>query len=111
MRIGGFRLDFHLVPADRRECARWSGNSVIPMKRAYIVGAIPVALMTAAALYLYGGGHTPAGQFPLKNLSAQSVREIKYEFNAAKDDLRVVLLLSQSSPGCLQGASAFDHMM
>src|SRR5215831_9848466 len=26
MRIGGFRLDFHRVPADRRECDRWSGS-------------------------------------------------------------------------------------
>ena len=94
MRIGGFRLDFHLVPAVRRECNRWSGNSVIPMKRAYIVGAIPVALLAAAVLYLYGGGQTPAGQPPLKNLSAQSVGEVKNEFNVAKEDVRVLLLLS-----------------
>ena len=67
---------------------------MIPMKRAYIVGAIPVALLTAAVIYLYGGGQTPAGQSPLKNLSAQSVGEIKNEFNAAKDDVRVLLLLS-----------------
>ena len=45
------------------------------MKRAYIVGAIPVALLVAAVLYLYSGGQTPAGQPPLKSLSAQSVGE------------------------------------
>ena len=67
---------------------------MIPMKRAYIVGAIPVALLAVAVLYLYGGGQTPSGQPPLKNLSAQSAGEIKDEFNAAKDDVRVVLLLS-----------------
>ena len=94
MRIGGFRLDLHLVPADHRERNSWSGSSVIPMKRAYIVGAILVALLAAAVLYLYGGGQTPAGQPPLKNLTAQSVGEIKNEFNAAKDDVRVLLLLS-----------------
>ena len=64
------------------------------MKRAYIVGAIPVALLAAVVLYLYGGGETPARQPPLKNLSAQGVGEIKIEFNAAKDDVRVLLLLS-----------------
>ena len=64
------------------------------MKRAYMVGAILVALLAATVLYLYGGGQTPAGQSPLKNLSAQSVGEIKNEFNAAKDDVRVLLFLS-----------------
>ena len=67
---------------------------MIPMKRAYIVGAILVALLAAAGLYLYGGGQTPAGQPPLKNLSAQSVGEVKNEFNVAKEDVRVLLLLS-----------------
>ena len=94
MRISGFRLDLHLVPTDPRERNSWSGISVIPMKRAYIVGAIPVALLAAAVLYLYSGGQTPAGQPPLKSLSAQSVGEIKNEFNAATDDVRVLLLLS-----------------
>ena len=64
------------------------------MKRAYIVGAIPVALLAAAVLYLYGGSQTPAGQPPLKDLNAQSVGDIKNQFNAAKDDVRVLLLLS-----------------
>ena len=67
---------------------------MIPMKRAYIVVGILVALLAAAGLYLYSGGQTPAGQPPLKNLRAQSLGEIKNEFNAAKDDVRVLLLLS-----------------
>jgi hypothetical protein len=94
MGIGGFCLDLHLIPADHRERDSWSGDSMIPMKRAYIVGAILVALLSAAGLYLYGGGQTPAGQRRLQNLSAQSVGEIKNHFNAAKDDVRVLLLLS-----------------
>ena len=94
MRISGFRLDLDLVPADHRERNSWSRISVIPMKRAYIVGAIPLALLAAAVFYLYGAGQTPPGQPPMKNLSAQSVGEIKNEFNAAKDDVRVLLLLS-----------------
>jgi hypothetical protein len=64
------------------------------MKRHYIVGAILVVLLAAAGLYLYGGGRTPAGQPSLQNLSARCVSEIKNEFNAAKDDFRVLLLLS-----------------
>lgn len=64
------------------------------MKRQYIVGAVLVALLATAVLYLYGGGQTPAGQHALKNLSAQSVGEIKNEFNAARDNVRVLLLLS-----------------
>jgi len=94
MRISGFRLDLHPVPADHCERNSWSGISLIPMKRAYIIGAIPVALLAAAVLYLYGGGQTPAGQPPLKNLSGQNVGEIKNEFNVAKEDVRVLLLLS-----------------
>ena len=64
------------------------------MKRQYITGAVIVALLVAAVLYLYGGGQTPAGQPPLQNLSAQSVGEIKNNFNTATDEVRVLLLLS-----------------
>jgi hypothetical protein len=64
------------------------------MKRRYIVGTILVALLAAAGLYLYHGGQTPAGQPPLYNLSTQNVGEVKNHFNAAKDDVRVLLLLS-----------------
>ena len=64
------------------------------MKRHYIVGTILVVLLAAAGLYLYGGGQTPAGQPPLQNVSVGGVGEIKNAFNAAKDDVRVLLLLS-----------------
>jgi hypothetical protein len=94
MGIGGFRLDLHPVPADHRERNSRFGSSMIPMKRAYIIVGILVALLAAAGLYLYSGGQTPAGQPPLKNLRAQSLGEIKNEFNAAKDDVRVLLVLS-----------------
>ena len=64
------------------------------MKRRYVVGAILLASLVAAALYLYGGGQTPSGQPPLRNLTAENVVDIKNEFNAAKDEIRVLLLLS-----------------
>lgn len=64
------------------------------MKGKYILGAVVVTLLAASVLYLYGGGRTPAGQAPLQNLRAQNVAEIRNEFNAAKNDVRVLLLLS-----------------
>ena len=64
------------------------------MKRRYAVGAVLLALLAAAALYLYGGGQTPNGQPPLRHLTAENVVDIKNEFNAAKDEVRVLLLLS-----------------
>ena len=64
------------------------------MKRKYIVGAVPIALLIGAVLYLYGGGQAPAGQAPLRDITAQNVGELKNEFNAAKGEARVLLLLS-----------------
>jgi hypothetical protein len=64
------------------------------MKRRHVVGAVLLALLVAAALYLYSGGQTPSGQAPLRNVTAGNVVEIKNEFNAAKDEVRVLLLLS-----------------
>ena len=64
------------------------------MKRKYIVGAIPVALLLVAILYLYGGGQAPSGQPPLRSLTPQTSGEISNAFNAAKDEPRVLLLLS-----------------
>jgi hypothetical protein len=64
------------------------------MKPKYIIGGILVASLLAALLYLYGGGQAPSGQPPMRNLTAQTVGEIRSEFNAAKDEPRVLLLLS-----------------
>ncbi len=64
------------------------------MKKRHIVGTILASLLIAAVLYLYGGSQTPSGQAPLQNLTAQNVAEIKNDFNAAKGDVRVLLLLS-----------------
>jgi hypothetical protein len=64
------------------------------MKRRYIIGAFLLALLVAAALYVYGGGQAPSGQPPLRNVTAENVVEIKNEFNAAKSEVRVLLLLS-----------------
>lgn len=64
------------------------------MKRKYILGALLAVALLALLVYVYGGSQTPAGQPPLQSLTAQNVAEIKSEFNAAKDDVRLLLLLS-----------------
>jgi len=64
------------------------------MKRKYIInGAIGVVLL-AALVYFYGGNQTPSGQPPLRSLTAENLSELKKEFNAAKNETRVLLLLS-----------------
>ena len=64
------------------------------MKWKYILGAVVVAFLAVAGFYLYRGGGTSAGQPPLQNLTAQNAAEFENEFNAAKGDVRVLLLLS-----------------
>ena len=64
------------------------------MKARHIVGAVLAALLIAAVLYLYGRRQTPSAQAPLQNVTTQNVTEIKNDFNAAKRDVRVLLLLS-----------------
>ena len=64
------------------------------MKRKYIVSGAISAVLVAALVYFYGGSQTPAGQPPLRNLTAENLSELKNEFNAAKNEVRVLLLLS-----------------
>ena len=69
----------------------WHGDS---MKRKYIISGVLAMLLLAALVYFYGGSEVPAGQPPLLSLTAQNVAQVKDAFNAAKDDARVLLLLS-----------------
>jgi hypothetical protein len=65
------------------------------MKRKYILSTSLAAGLVAAFLYFfYGSGQTPPGQAPLQNLTPQNVGQLKDAFNAAKSDVRVLLLLS-----------------
>jgi hypothetical protein len=63
------------------------------MRRKYIVGG-PVVILLAALAYFHGGSRAPSGQPPLRSLAAENVGEIKNEFNAAKNEIRVLLLFS-----------------
>ncbi len=64
------------------------------MKRDYIPLALLALLLGAGYSYFYAGGRVPAGQAPLRTITARNVEEVRSEFNAARDDARVLLLLS-----------------
>ena len=65
------------------------------MKRSRkILGPICSAIVVGLAFYLYAGSTAPAGQAPLKRLTSTNFDELPIAFNAAKDSVRVVALLS-----------------
>jgi hypothetical protein len=64
------------------------------LKRKTIFGALVASLLLAAAFYYHAGSGAPAGQPPLQSLTAENLAEFENEFNAAKDNVRVLLLLS-----------------
>ncbi|HZQ53240.1 MAG TPA: hypothetical protein VFB14_13640 [Bryobacteraceae bacterium] len=64
------------------------------MKRKFILSATIAVVLIAAAIYFYGGSQAPSDQAPLERLTAQNVTDLRNAFNAAKDDVRVLLLLS-----------------
>jgi len=64
------------------------------MNRKYILVAILTAALAGALVYSYGGSQVPPGQTPLESLTDQNSTDIKNAFNAAKDNVRVLLLLS-----------------
>jgi hypothetical protein len=64
------------------------------MKRKYILGTLLGVILVVALVYFYGGSQAPPGQPPLESLTAQNVADVKNQFNSAKDDVRVLLLLS-----------------
>jgi hypothetical protein len=64
------------------------------MKGKFIFGTLLGVVLVAALFYFYGGSQAPSGQPPLESVTAQNVADIKTQFNLAKDDVRVLLLLS-----------------
>ena len=53
-----------------------------------------VLLVIGSVLYFYGGTKTPAGQEPLTRITPQSFVSLKTAFNDAKDEVRLLVLLS-----------------
>jgi hypothetical protein len=64
------------------------------MKVKYILGILLGVMLVAALVYFYGGSQVPPGQPLLESVTAQNVADVKNQFNSAKDDVRVLLLLS-----------------
>lgn len=64
------------------------------MKRKYLAGGAAIMFLILLLIYANGRGHTPEGQPPLQTLTVQNFSEIRNQFNAANDDVRVLLLLS-----------------
>jgi hypothetical protein len=59
------------------------------------ITAIIAALILGAVLfYFYAGHQTPAGQPPLAELKSDNFTSIETAFNAAKNDVRLLVLLS-----------------
>ena len=81
------------------------------MKRISILTAVGIMALGGFVAYVYGGEKVPAGQPPLQNLNALNVTNIAKEFDAAKDDVRVLLFFSPTCPVCLEGASSAGRML
>jgi hypothetical protein len=62
--------------------------------RKYVLAAAAGLLALAALVYFNGAGQTPAGQPPLARLTVENVSQVPAAFNAARDDVRVLVLLS-----------------
>jgi hypothetical protein len=59
-----------------------------------LLAAAVAIVLTGAAGYYLTGHRAPEGQAPLIDLNAQSLDQMKDEFNRVADRSRVILLLS-----------------
>ena len=64
------------------------------MRRARLALGLGAIAIFACVFYLYGGHQTPKGQPPLANLSAASLSDLKNEFNASRESVRILVMLS-----------------
>jgi len=65
------------------------------MKRSHIfIGLCVLAIIASIGYYLYAGSAVPAGRQPLTRLDASNFGDLRRAFNDAKDEVRVVTLLS-----------------
>jgi hypothetical protein len=62
-------------------------------KRILMIAVVAV-LLCGALFFLTGGHRTPVGQPPLAELDAQNFTTLENAFNAANDNVRILLLLS-----------------
>lgn len=67
--------------------------SMTKSRKRLLAVAVAIVLLGAAGYYLIGH-RAPEGQAPLIEMNAQSLDQMKDEFNRAADRTRVILLLS-----------------
>jgi hypothetical protein len=91
--VYGFRRHGNLLPpADGERTANLLPGKSMNLK--YILGGTSAATLIGALVYFYGSHQVPVGQPLLQSLTPQNVAGIRNAFNAAQDDVRVVVLLS-----------------
>ena len=64
------------------------------MTRKTILPITAAVLLSAGLFYFYGGHAVPASQPALVTLTPQTLTTIQGAFNEAKDDVRLLVLLS-----------------
>jgi hypothetical protein len=63
-------------------------------RRSYIFGTVAALAVTAALAHFYGGSQAPVSQLPIVRLTPANVSQVEATFNAAKGDVRLLVLLS-----------------
>ena len=72
-----------------------SGLIDSPMSRNRVAAIVAALVLIAALIYFFSWGHeTPAGQPKLAEVKPQNFATLADTFNAAKQDVRVLVLLS-----------------
>jgi hypothetical protein len=79
------------------------------VKRAYLPPAALILVLVVARLWLAGAGTTPDGQPSFAELT--SVDDLKMQFNAERQTVRAIALLSPSCPYCLKGATDTQRVL
>lgn len=81
------------------------------MKRSRVLMLIAGVLLGAGAYYLYAGSDVPKGQAAMVRLDSANFAGFKQAFNEAKEQVRMVAMLSPTCSTCLRGASALERAL
>ena len=79
------------------------------MKPRYVLPAVVLLIALAARWFLAIEGSTPNSQPPLAHLV--DLDTLRADFNHAASEMRAIVLLSQSCPYCLKGATSIQRVL
>ena len=79
------------------------------MMRPTLAFGVLAVLLIGSRMWLAGAGTTPDGQPPLTELA--TLDSLKTQFNAERQKMRAIALLSPSCPYCLKGASDTQRVL